>query len=86
MTHLEWTEPAVGDLEHIRDSVAKDCTHYAGALVERLILTARVREVLVSGYRIIYRVRKDRAQILAGVPSPGNLAGLHPKPWDAHKR
>jgi addiction module RelE/StbE family toxin len=102
MTHLEWTDPAVSDLENIRDYVTKDSTEYAVALVERLILSVdrlksfpqsgrlvpeapktTVREVLVSGYRIIYRVRKDRAQILAVVHSARNLAGMHPKPWDA---
>lgn len=100
MTHLEWTEPAVVDLENIRDYVAKDSTEYAGALVERLILsaerlksfpesgrlgpeapTAKVREVLVSGYRSIIvcaktGLRSWRSSIVhrilrACIPSPG---------------
>jgi len=102
MTHLEWTDPAIADLENIRDYVAKDSTEYAGALIERLILSVerlksfpqsgrlvpeapspKVREVVVSGYRMIYRVHKGRAQILAVVHSARNLAGMHPKPWDA---
>lgn len=102
MTHLEWTDPAVADLENIQDYLARDSTEYANAVVERLIQsverlrsfpasgrlvpeapTTKVRELLASSYRIIYRVRKDRAQILAVVHSARNLSGLPPKPWDA---
>jgi plasmid stabilization system protein ParE len=38
MTRLEWTDPAVADLEHIQDYIARDSVEYADALVERLIL------------------------------------------------
>lgn len=39
MTRLEWTEPAVADLENIQDYIAKDSAEYADALIERLILS-----------------------------------------------
>ena len=40
MTRLEWTDPAVADLENVRDYIARDSAHYANAVIERLILTA----------------------------------------------
>lgn len=39
MTRLEWTNPAVADLENIQDYVARDSPEYAAALIERLILS-----------------------------------------------
>lgn len=102
MTHLEWTDPAVADLENIQDYIARDSAEYASAVIERLVLFAerlkafpqsgrrvpetpdsRVRELIVSSYRIIYRLRRNRAQILAVVHSARNLTGMQPKPWDA---
>jgi addiction module RelE/StbE family toxin len=102
MTRLEWTDPAVADLDNIHDYIARDSVEYAQAVIERLIhaverlksfpesgrivpeaATPSVREVVTLGYRIIYRLRKGRAQILAVIHSARNLAGLTPKPWDA---
>lgn len=37
MTRLEWTDPAVADLENIQDYVARDSPEYAESLIERLI-------------------------------------------------
>jgi addiction module RelE/StbE family toxin len=34
---LEWTEPAVSDLENIRDYIKKDSEHYAFRFVEKII-------------------------------------------------
>ena len=34
---LEWTEPAVADLENIRDYIKKDSEHYALRFVEKII-------------------------------------------------
>lgn len=39
MTRIEWTEPAVSDLENIQDYIARDSAEYADAIVERLILS-----------------------------------------------
>lgn len=102
MTRLEWTDPAITDLENIQDYIARDSTEYANAVVERLILAVerlksfpgsgrrvpeatelKVRELLVEGYRIIYRMKKDSAQILAVVHGARDLAGMEPKPWAA---
>jgi addiction module RelE/StbE family toxin len=102
MTRLEWTDPAVTDIENIQDYLARDSPEYADSTVERLILSVerlksfsqsgravheasdlKVRELIVSTYRIIYRVRKGKAQILAVVHSARNVGGIGPKPWDA---
>jgi len=101
MTRLEWTDPAIADLENIQDYLAKDSDEYSDAVVERLILSVerlesfpesgrlvpeasdlKVRELIVSGYRIIYRLRPSRAQILAVIHGARDLAGMKPKPWD----
>lgn len=37
MTRLEWTDPAVADLDNIHDYIARDSAEYAHAVVERLI-------------------------------------------------
>ncbi|MDZ4853491.1 MAG: type II toxin-antitoxin system RelE/ParE family toxin [Nitrospirota bacterium] len=100
MTRLEWTEPAVADLENIQSYIARDSAEYADAIVERLILSvdqlesfpesgrsvpesadAKMRELLVERYRIIYRLRKGAVQILAVVHGARNLAKVKPKPW-----
>jgi toxin ParE1/3/4 len=88
MTRLEWTDPAIGDLENIQDYLSKDSVEYADAVEERsgrLVPEAsdlKVRELIVSGYRIIYRLRPSRAQILAVIHGARYLAGMKPKPWD----
>lgn len=39
MTRIEWTAPAVSDLENIQDYIARDSAEYADAVVERLVLS-----------------------------------------------
>jgi len=34
---IEWTEPAISDLQHIRDYIAKDSEYYAASFVSRII-------------------------------------------------
>jgi len=34
---LEWTEPAIADLENIRDYIRKDSEYYAARFVEKII-------------------------------------------------
>ena len=99
MTRLEWTEPAVADLENIQDYIARDSAEYADALIERLILSVdqlelfpesgrrvpessdpKVRELLVEGYRVMYRVKKGTVQILAVTHGARNLAEMKPRP------
>ena len=41
----------------------------------------KVRELLVEGYRVIYRLKKGSVQILAVAHGARNLAGMKPKPW-----
>lgn len=100
MTGIEWTDPAVADLERIHDYIARDSVDYADALVERLILSVdqlgsfpesgrrvpestnlKVRELLVEGYRVMYRLKKRTAQILAVIHGARYLPGMKPKPW-----
>ncbi len=101
MTRLEWTDPALADLENIQHFLGKDSPDYAHAVVERLVLSVdrlesfpksgravpeasdiRIRELIVSNYRIIYRLRRDFAQVLAVIHSARNLEGMRPKPWN----
>ncbi len=100
MIRVEWTEPAVSDLENIQDYIARDSAEYADAVVERLVLSVdqlvsfpesgrfvpestdpKIREILVQGYRVIYRLKKGAVQILAVVHGARNLSGMRPKPW-----
>ena len=46
MTAIGWTEQAVADVEAIRDYVARDSSHYATLLVERLELLQPVEREL----------------------------------------
>ena len=99
MTILEWTEPAISDLENIREYIASDSAEYATAVIDRLITSVerlksfpesgrlvpeapntRVREILVTGYRIIYRLRKGRAQILSVAHGVRDVTGMRPEP------
>lgn len=101
MTRLEWTDPAIADLDNIQDYLSRDSIEYANAVIERLILSAEraqafhksgrvvpeasdtdIRELIVPSYRLIYRLRRDRVQILAVVHGARNLAGLSRRPWD----
>jgi addiction module RelE/StbE family toxin len=41
-----------------------------------------VRELVTLGYRIIYRLTKSSAQVLAVIHGARNVAALKPKPWD----
>ncbi len=53
MTRIEWTEPAVADLESIHDYIARDSAKYADAIVERLILSVDQLEAFPeSGRRV----------------------------------
>ena len=100
MTRLEWTDPAVADLEHIHDYIGRDSPQYAVALIERLIASAeritsfpesgrrvpeasdpKVRELLVGGYRVIYRLKKGTAQVLAVIHGARNLRGTKLRLW-----
>jgi addiction module RelE/StbE family toxin len=34
---IEWTEPSISDLKHIRDYIAKDSEYFAARFVEKII-------------------------------------------------
>lgn len=53
MTCLEWTEPAVADLENIQDYIARDSVEYADAFIERLTLSVdQLESFPESGRRV----------------------------------
>jgi addiction module RelE/StbE family toxin len=98
---LEWTDPALDDLEVIRDYIGKDSPYYARRFVERIFDAAEalqdqpqmgrqvpeanrddVRELIFQGYRIIYRTKPDRVQIITVLHGSRNLAAKEVKPWD----
>jgi len=41
-----------------------------------------VRELIIQGYRIIYRLQTDQLQILTVIHGSRNLAAKEIKPWD----
>ena len=41
-----------------------------------------LREIIVQGYRVMYRLEPDRVLILAVMHGSRNLAGQQNKPWD----
>jgi toxin ParE1/3/4 len=103
MIRLEWSDPAVADLDNIHDHLARDSTEYADAVIEQLIVSVErlksfpesgrlvpeatgikhVRELIVSPYRIIYRLRKQAVQILVIVHAPREPGTIKPEPSDA---
>lgn len=53
MTRIEWTDPAIADLENIQAYIAKDSDEYADAIIERLILSVDQLELFPeSGRRV----------------------------------
>ena len=102
MTRLEWTDPAVEDLQGIVDYIARDSPLYADVVAERIVFAVerlatfprsgrivpeaddpRVREIIVQSYRVMYRIKQRKVQILAVVHTARDLARMKPKPWDA---
>jgi plasmid stabilization system protein ParE len=88
---LEWTEPALLDLECIRDHIKRDSEFYANRFVERIIEMGRwvpeaeaenIRELLFHNYRIIYRLETNSILILTVIHSARDLAGRFDKPWE----
>jgi len=41
-----------------------------------------IRELLFQNYRIIYRLRVDRIQIITVLHGARDLKGMNPKPWE----
>ncbi len=41
-----------------------------------------VRELIYQGYRIIYRTKPDRVQVITVIHGSRNLAAKEVKPWD----
>ncbi len=98
---IEWTAPAVEDLQGIVDYIARDSTVYAEAMAGRIIRAGdrlaffpkqgrvvpeggdpSVREIIVQPYRVLYRLKRDRVQILAVIHGGRDIAQAKPKPWD----
>lgn len=74
---VEWTKPALLDLESIRDYIRRDSEYYASRFIEK------IRELLFSNYRIMYRMETERILILTVIHGARNLSQKKPKPWSA---
>ncbi len=98
---IEWTDPALDDLEDIRDYIGKDSPYYARQFIEHIFDATKtlqdhpelgrlvpeadrkdVRELIFQNYRIIYRTKQDRVQIVSAIHGSRNLAAKEIKPWD----
>ena len=64
MTRLEWTEPAVADLENIQDYIARDSSEYANAVVERLILSVEQLQLFPASGRFVPEAKDPRVREL----------------------
>lgn len=41
-----------------------------------------LREIIVQGYRVMYRLESNRVLILAGMHGSRNVSGQEKKPWE----
>jgi addiction module RelE/StbE family toxin len=64
MTCLEWTEPAVADLENIQDYIARDSAEYADAVVERLMLSVEQLQSFPASGRVVPEAKDRRVREL----------------------
>lgn len=62
MTRLEWTEPAVFDLDNIHAYIARDSAEYADAFIERLILSAERLESFPASGRVVPEAKDQRVR------------------------
>lgn len=53
MTRLEWTNPAVADLENIHDYLSRDSSNYADTVIERILQTAERLEAFPESGRSV---------------------------------
>jgi toxin ParE1/3/4 len=66
---VHWTHTAIAHLLAIYEHIARDAPIYAQRIVDRLTRRSDIREVIERPYRIIYRIREDRIDVLAVVHS-----------------
>ena len=53
MIRLEWSDPAVADLENIHDYLARDSTEYADAVIEQLIVSVERLKAFPESGRLV---------------------------------
>lgn len=73
---VNWTEPALEDLDTIQAYIAKDSSFYARQFIERIFDTATKK-----GYSIIYPIQPEHITIIAVIHDSRDLAGMEDKPW-----
>lgn len=73
---VNWTEPALEDLDTIQAYIAKDSSFYARQFIERIFDTATKK-----GYRIIYLPQPEHITIIAVIHDSLDLAGMEDKSW-----
>ena len=62
MTRIEWTDPAVSDLDNLHDYIARDSAEYADAFVERLIMSAEQLCSFPSSGRVVPEAKDRRVR------------------------
>ncbi len=101
MTEIRWSDPALDDMEGIRDYIAKDSPFYAKQFIERVFdhvekLTdfpkmgrlvpeaddrEDIRELIYQGYRIIYLLSTELAEMITVIHGSQDLSHQDNKRW-----
>lgn len=100
---VDWSDPALDDLDDVTRYIAKDSPYYATEFAERIFNTvdrlidfplsgrsvpeakdSSIREVIVQGYRIMYRVEPARVLILTVMHGSRDMSNLSNAPWETH--
>lgn len=100
MIAVRWSDPALEDMEGIRDYIAKDSPLYARRFIEQIFDHAEklnnfpkmgrlvpeadrddIRELIYQGYRIIYLLTSELAEIITVVHGSRDLSQTEQQPW-----
>ncbi len=62
--NIEWTEPALADIENIRDYIKKDSEHYATLFIEKIIAAVESLEACPETRRQLPESDKEHTRAL----------------------
>jgi plasmid stabilization system protein ParE len=94
---IEWTEPAISDLDGIRNYIGRGSEYYAARFIGRIIeaverleyfpeMGRRVPEAEEENVRELlfqnYRVDPQRILVLTVIHAARDVSQKEPKPWD----
>lgn len=89
MRRVDWSNPALDDLDDIVRHISKDSPYYAHEFVERVFeRTDKLKNFPLVGRWIpeaddkTIRVDIERVLILAVIHGTRDVAGTHNKPWN----